>query len=375
MVKERLHDVTRLHCESFDEVAAPRPKCRENRCAGLALLFLAVTLAATAAHGASAGPEAFPAQVSIPKTRRLEVVSKVNGHRYAISIALPFERPPPEGYGVLYVLDGDMYFASAAEAVRGPDKAPAVVVVGIGYPDDPAYVRHVLSQRGPVAALFDGLPSSRIAPYLERLYDLSLPTTEEALVAMSDLGFPKYERKNFGGLDDFLKTIETDIKPRIAALRPIDAHYQAIFGHSFGGFAVLHAMFVEPNAFRTFIIASPAIFWDQKSVLADKEKFATAINTGQAQPRVLVTVGAEESGASDLPADWRMVDNARELVTWLKTLHGKGEYAVEECIFDKATHSYSPWPALARGVSFAFPAHRPIRKVDPGPVASPEARQ
>jgi predicted alpha/beta superfamily hydrolase len=267
-----------------------------------------------------------------------------------------------------------MYFASAAEAVRGPDKAPAVVVVGIGYPDDSAYVRQVAAQRGPVAALFEGLPRSRVAPYLERLYDLSLPTSEEALVAMHSVGFPKYDRKNFGGLDDFLKTIETEIKPRIAALTSIDVNNQAIFGQSFGGFAVLHAMFVEPNAFRTFIIASPAIFWDHKSVLAEKEKFATAINTGQAQPRVLVTVGAEESGSSDLPAGWAMVENARELVAWLKTLHGKAGYAVEECVFDKTTHSYSAWPALARGVSFAFPAHRPIRKVDPGQVAPPEAR-
>ena len=341
----------------------------KNCIAAVALLFVAASFAGAATKGVPTASEAFPAQVSIPNTRRLDIVSKINGHRYAISLALPFEAPPPKGYGVLYVLDGNMYFASAAEAVRGPDKAPAVVVVGIGYPEDSAYVKQVMSQRGPVAALFDGLPGSRVVPYLERLYDLSLPTSDQALVEMSRAGFPTYESKDFGGLDDFLKVIETEIKPRIAALAPIDTGNQAIFGHSFGGFAVLHALFVEPNAFRTFIIASPAIFWDQKIVLADKGKFATAINTGQAQPRVLVTVGAEEGSSSDLPAAWAMVKNASELVAWLKTLHGKAGYAVDGCVFDNTTHSFSPWPALARGVSFAFPAHRPIRKVDPDRVA------
>jgi hypothetical protein len=131
----------------------------------------------------------------------------------------------------------------------------------------------------------------------------------------------------------------------------------------------------EPNAFRTFIIASPAIFWDNKVILRDKEKFATAVNTGHASPRVLVAIGGEESTPPDLPASWGMVENGRDLVRWLKSLHGSAGYTVEDyAVFDKTGHVYTPWPALARGVSFAF-SGRPIRKLDKDPNAANQPRQ
>jgi len=176
---------------------------------------------------------------------------------------------------------------------------------------------------------------------------------------MSQVGFLRYKRKDFGGLDDFLKTIELEVKPRVAALAPVDPANQAIFGHSFGGFAVLRALFVEPNAFRTFIIASPPIFWDHNTVLADQGKFAAAVNSGHAAPPVLVTMGGEESTPPELPASGRTVENARKLVTWLKTLHSSAGYTVEDyAVFDKTRHVYSPWPALSRGIAFAFPGNQ-----------------
>jgi predicted alpha/beta superfamily hydrolase len=325
------------------------------------------------AHGQSADSrtvQSFPAEVAIPNTRRIDFTSRVNGHRYSISVALPFEASSGRGYGVLYVLDGFSYFASATEAVRGPEKAPGVLVVGIGYPDDPTYVNNVIARRGPVPALYDGLPSFRFDAYLERLYDLSLPTSEQTLVSFSHDGFPKWPKEHFGGLDDFLKIIETEVKPRVAALAPIDPDNQAIFGHSFGGYAVLHALFNEPNAFRTFIIASPALFWDNKHVLADREKFATAVKEGRASPRVLVTVGSEEKPPA-FPPDWAMIENGRALVTWLKSLHGSADYQVEDyAVFAGVSHSFSPWPALARGVSFAFAARQSMRAPVPSQTAA-----
>jgi len=285
----------------------------------------------------------------------LEFTSSVNGHRYTLSVALPFEPPTSKGYGVLYVLDGYWYFASAAEIVRAPERAPGIVVVGIGYPDDATYAKNVLAQRGPISRALQNLPPIRSSPYFERMYDLSLPTSDQSLVAFAHQGFPKWQPKNFGGLDDFLKTIERDVKPRVAALVPVDPSNEVIWGHSFGGYAVLHALFVEPNAFRAFLIASPAIHWDEKKVLADQKGFATAVESGVASPRVLVTVGGMESTPPD-DLTWRMVDNGRELVAWLKSLHGTDRYVVGDyAVFNGSNHVFAPWPALAHGVAFAFP--------------------
>src|SRR5207237_9175141 len=133
------------------------------------------------------------------------------------------------------------------------------------------------------------------APYLQRQYDLTRAATDAERAAQTAPGETPLRSANVGGLDDFLKTIETEVKPRVAALAHIDSANQALFGHSFGGLATLHALFVEPNAFRTFLISSPSIWWNNKVVLADERKFAAAVAAGQAAPRILVTMGGEES--------------------------------------------------------------------------------
>jgi predicted alpha/beta superfamily hydrolase len=338
--------------------------------------FTALFALPAPAHNAAADSQDTSAAASgssivIPNTRRLEFVSKVNGHRYAIDVALPFEPPPAEGYRVLYVLDGYAFFASATEIARNFGNAPPnVVVVGIGYPDDSNYSRLVLERRGPVPTFLAGLPLSLRAPMLERTYDLTLPASDSALAAQSLPGTPRVRSQNVGGLDDFLKTIEAEIKPRVAALAHIDPDNQALFGHSYGGLAVLHALFVEPNAFHTFIIASPSIWWNNRSVLADESRFEAVVTAGEAAPHVLVSVGSEEGALPKYPASWgidvagakaysqkvRMVENGKELVEWLKSLHGGPEYLVEDyAVFNNENHSAAAWSALARGIPFAFP--------------------
>lgn len=323
---------------------------------------------AEAASSRATWVESQVAQVSIPNTRRLDFVSTINGHRYSISVAIPFEPVPAGGYGVLYVLDGYSYFGSATEAVRA--NAPSVVVVGIGYPDDPAYLLDVLEQRGPIPAFLRALSPSQSAPVLERAFDLSLPASNEELGAQSWPGLPK-KSGNAGGLDDFLKIIETEVKPRVAALVPVNAEKSALFGHSLAGMAVIHALFVEPNAFRTFISVSASIWWNNRQVLADEGRFAAAVRSGRAEPRVFVAMGSEEDFPPNFPRQWeidpntakafyrkaRMVKNGAELVTRLKALHGRPGYVVENyAIFGGQDHQQVPWSALACGIPFAFSA-------------------
>jgi hypothetical protein len=333
----------------------------------ISMAMVGTALLATSVRGAGSTATGRP-EVTIANSRRVEFVSKINGHRYVLSVALPFNKAPEKGYSVLYVLDGYWYFASASEIAH---TAANVVVVGIGYPVDLAYAKKVIAERGPLDPFYAGMAAWRISPFLERLYDLALPASDEELAAQTPPGTQKQTSRNVGGIDDFLKIIETEVKPRIAALAPIDRTNQVLFGHSLGGLAVLHALFVEPNAFRTFIIASPSIWWGNKEVLSDEEKFHAAVNNSQTQPRVLVTVGAEEDAIRKVPASsgidqaaleafrrknpQRMVANATELVTRLKALRGGPGYKVEDCaVFDREGHGVAAWSALARGIPFAF---------------------
>lgn len=268
---------------------------------------------------------------------------------------------------MLYVLDGDWYFGSAVEAVRS--NAPEVVVVGIGYPEDEPYIESVLERHRPLPPRTKDESPFRLAAGFERMYDLTLPASDEVL-ARSFTQDARIRAADVGGLDAFLKVLETEIKPCIAAVAPLDGSNQVIFGHSLGGLAVLHALFVEPDAFRTFLAASPSVWWDGKALLKGERKFAEAVRTGIVTARVLITMGSEEQTADPrivgkwglnfaeyevLVREHRMVENARELTERLKALSAAGTFEVEEfAIFPKQHHAISVWPALGRAVSFAF---------------------
>ncbi|WP_211610845.1 alpha/beta hydrolase [Paraburkholderia haematera] len=280
-------------------------------------------------------------------------------------MALPWLPAPESGYRVLYVLDAHAYFTSALEAVRA--NVRDVVVVGIGYPSDPAFVKKAIEPLGPLPGLNE-LTSMAYAFGLTRMYDLSLPVSADVL-AKENIPMFNLTTEQVGGLDDFLATIETEVKPRVAEMVSIDSSNQAIFGHSLGGLAVLHALFVEPNAFRTFIAASPSIWWSEKAVLANEDNFSAAVVAGAVSPRVLVTMGSEEETAKPVPAglkmdqaefdarirSGRMVENARELTARLQALRGSNGYQVEDyAVFAKQGHGLAAWPALGRAIDFAF---------------------
>jgi predicted alpha/beta superfamily hydrolase len=306
--------------------------------------------------------------VVIEKAVRVDFRSDSNHRAYSITVGFPLVPFPDKGCPVLYVLDGDWYFGSAVEAVRV--YAPGAVVVGIGYPKDGPHVKSVLERHRHIPAYIQDQPASRTVAYLERFFDLTLPASDAILA--TDLGKTvQIGAGDVGGLEAFLEVIETEIKPRVADRVPIDPSNQAIFGHSLGGLAVLHALFVAPNAFRTFIAASPSGWWSRKAVLGGEAKFTDAVQAGTATPRVLITMGSEEQTpdpkyAAKFGLDFeeqaalvrkhRMVENARELTGRLKALRGSGAFEVEEyTVFPRQHHNIAAWPALGRAVSFAFP--------------------
>ena len=93
--------------------------------AALALMAAGPTLAADDSR-------IWPAEVSIPNTRQISFTSAINGEPYTLFVSIPFNPPPPGGYPVYYVLDGDAYFSTA---VTGSQllQENAAVIVGIDH--------------------------------------------------------------------------------------------------------------------------------------------------------------------------------------------------------------------------------------------------
>lgn len=73
------------------------------------------------------------------------------------------------------------------------------------------------------------------------------------------------------GADDFITFIDNVLRPwvRSRVFPRVVFTRDALYGHSFGGLFVIYALLANPHLFDTFVSASPAIFWNNGSILDD----------------------------------------------------------------------------------------------------------
>lgn len=313
-----------------------------------ATILLAAALAAAPVPALSAQRQAGPATAPLViKDAQQFDMQAANGRAYRIFVSVPHKPPPPSGYGVLYVLDGNAMFLTAMETVRAMERRPdvprdlATVVVGIGYPDG--------VEIGPARTL-----------------DLTPPGS----------GDPRVKAPS-GGADAFLDFIEGQLKPRIAGLAPVDASRQALFGHSFGGLFVLHSMARKPDAFAVRVAASPSIWFDRAGISAQLAD-TLAARPAQSPPlRLLLTAGEYEQALSPLAntqpdvakvtrvqRERAQVDRSRALAAALE------EHTAVDVRFDEIVgedHGTVIPAAISRAVSFML---LPLLEVPPVPTAA-----
>ncbi|MFT3666763.1 alpha/beta hydrolase [Piscinibacter sp.] len=291
------------------------------RCCALALAVLVLPARAAQADWTS---------VTLPSSaRQLDVRAAATGHRYRVFVAVPPGPVPEAGHPVLYVLDGNATFPVAAFLARNVAARRAVtghvppLVVGIGYPGEDDF----------------DVPARR------RDYT---PGADRADVEATE-----------GAATAFLDFIERELKPMIAARHRVDTRRQALFGHSFGGLFVLHALATRPAAFSTYLASSPSIWWRDRQVLGGLPALSRL--EPAALPRVQISVGALEDDPpqGNYPPDVRamiagrrMIEPAREAVARLRELPGwAGRVAYHELAGEN--HGSVWLPALARGMLFS----------------------
>ena len=284
--------------------------------------------------GTSPGQDASRTGVTVAGAWRRDVVSGA-GLPYRIFLWQPPGTPPVGGWPVTYLLDGNAVFVTAVEAARlvregfGPKRAGPGAVVAIGYPGE-----------GP----FDTTRRTR---------DLTPPGAGEPPPRHDGRPWPPS-----GGAEAFLDLIEGVVKPLVAAEMPVDPARACLFGHSFGGLLALHCLFTRPDAFGTYVAASPSIWWNRRTILSSEELFRARREPGT-KSRLLVTVGGDEAAPAGPPSDdphtrrlreARMVENAREMAGRLADVPG---LAVHFHLFAGENHGSVIPASVARGLRFA----------------------
>jgi predicted alpha/beta superfamily hydrolase len=260
----------------------------------------------------------------VPRARQYDIKSRINGETYRVFVSTPFKAEPGKRYPVLYVIDGNWYFAPASiNATESSYEVGPVIVVGIGFPTDD---NDQIQQRR----------SFELTPWSK----------------------PGAKPGQTGGGDIYLQVLEEEIRPFINAHYAVDPAKQILYGKSLGGLMVLHQMFIHPEAYAAYISASPSIWFNDSAVLKDEAAFVKRVKGGQLHLRLLLTAAGNEQYRGPNPVKRandhsRMIDNAMELADRLAasnptTLH------VEKAIFADESHTSVSLAALGRALYFGL---------------------
>lgn len=282
-----------------------------------------------ASQGTVWQPPADASPYVVPRTEQRQMQSE-QGDTYQIMISWPDGEAPPEGFSVIYLLDGNAAFGTLTEISRrltrpyGPDYKglPAPLIVAIGYPG------------------VSGIDRER------RTFDYTPPASHYA-----DAGGMRLGAKQ-GGADQFLNFIEHTLKPAVESNYPVNREHQILMGHSFGGLFVLHALFSRPQAFESYVAISPSIWWNDRHLLKEVQRFAERQQQNPVQPRVQISLGELEQGGRSQAPDGQQ-SAAEFLATQLRELP-QGALNVSFRVHSGETHGSVMPIALARALPQAL---------------------
>ncbi|SBV37371.1 Esterase [uncultured Stenotrophomonas sp.] len=207
--------------------------------------------------------------------RQFRVASADGQRHYRVRVALPQRPAPATGFPVAYLLDGNA-------ALMETDAALLTKLAATPHPPVIAFIAHDNDLR------IDA--DTRAFDYTPRR-----PGGEEA--QRDALG----GRRN-GGADAFLDLIERAIAPQVEVMLPINRSQRALWGHSYGGVFVLHALFARPDAFNVYAAADPSLWWGDGQLL--REETNAAASTGPA-PSLYLWTGEGGSIPSHAPPPGR----------------------------------------------------------------------
>ncbi|MEW6741358.1 MAG: alpha/beta hydrolase-fold protein [Planctomycetota bacterium] len=313
--------------------------------------FLGLTMSVGLVAAVQAGedpamkrPRPVTVPVIIPDTEVHPLHSEQTGQDYRLFVAHPPAGPPLMGRGtsgppaVVYVLDANLVFGTVVETARLmrqlTGELPPLLIVGIAYATDDRLLVGQLRGR-------DFTPTK--SPSFDRQAAIFLPPDAKPL-------FP--EGEGCGKAGEFLDFIREDVKPFISEHYQVEKDNDTVIGVSLGGLFALYTLFEAPDTFRSYIVGSPAIWWDD-GVLFNMEK-ESAAEGRDLNARVFLAVGGlEEEAQLAFLAPYKMVSNLEEMA---KRLRARGNPGLEVWtqVFERETHASVVGATVSRGLRTVF---------------------
>jgi len=253
-------------------------------------------------------------KVSLENTEQFSIASEnVKGENYLIQVSLPFGYSSSHNsYPVLYVLDGDYAFGltkGIADLLMIGKDIKGIIVVGISY------------------------GKGVLAWSLKRTRDLT---------PGHDTIFAKGQ--NTGGADNFLGFLQNELIPAINKNYRTYPDSSAICGESLGGLLNSYILWKQPELFKSYIIISPSLIWNNKVVLKQESEFF--VNHKELNKTVFIAYGSLDNKEV-------IISPATELIQMIQTHKYTGLRLVTR-VFEGETHMSVPSVAITNGLKTLF---------------------
>ena len=174
----------------------------------------------------------------LPQAFETEISSAGTGRTYRIQTAAIGEMPP-EGYPVLFVLDGEAFFPALFNIMQSlmnnlvTRSCAPCLIVGIGY------------------------AGGGVRDLAQRAADYTPPLRSNA---------SEDEQRQFGQADRFAEFIDSELTAFLESKYRLDKNETAVFGHSFGALFGLYSL-LSHRRFRRHWLVSPSIWWHNRRIL------------------------------------------------------------------------------------------------------------
>lgn len=167
-------------------------------------------------------------------------------------------------------MDGNAQGNTAMQAVRNRRPVefgmPDTIVVSLGYPD----------------LLAD-------SPYSQGRYHDYQPPVCATCAAPEQPGVPSNADNFLAWIDDILKPwVRNDLFPNTEFSR------DALHGHSMAGLFATYALIARPDLFDTFLIASPALYWNNNYIFSQLGPLKEVGGSNGTRPAVALSYGGRE---------------------------------------------------------------------------------
>lgn len=213
-------------------------------------------------------------------------ISGSDGFEYRILVSRPEAAPPPSGYPVVWLLDGQAFFGAVNDSIQvrsarsDATGVPPMLVVGIAH----------------------ATPGGR--DRLRRQYDF----TPDQVSSADSVGASDHDG-NTGGAKDFGTLLLGPLRDQVLQRYPADSSRQLLLAHSLAGLFAFDLLTRSPESFTNWQLISPSLWWLTSPALnAAVERLH---RTPAASPvQVTMSAGEYENGL----APWEVASAQAEVV-------------------------------------------------------------